>query len=97
MSGAAPKAEVQGDNTALDLNHLRRDARTAVELAIVALAPSDIVDGLAVAAGLLEAVAELPTDSPPVTVLVPKIIHRSRAALDSWSKWQGEHLQKLKA
>ena len=38
--------------------HLCREAKTALELAIAALAPSDLVDRLAMAAGLLDAIAE---------------------------------------
>src|SRR5207302_86059 len=39
----------------MDLNHLRRESRTALELAIVELAPTDLIDRLAVVTGLLEA------------------------------------------
>lgn len=51
--------------TRMDLSHLRRESRTALELAIVELAPSDLIDRLAVVAGLLEALVELPADSAP--------------------------------
>ena len=40
--------------TRLDVNHLRRAARTALELAVVALAPWELIERLAMAAGLLE-------------------------------------------
>lgn len=86
-----------GSKTALDLNHLRRDARTAVELAIVALAPEDIVDGLAVIAGLLEAISELPAESPPVSILVPKLTDRAKTALARWNRWHSEHVAQIKA
>jgi len=37
-----------GESTSrLDLSHLRRQARTALELAIVELAPNDLIDRLA--------------------------------------------------
>lgn len=78
----------------LDLSHLRRDARTALELAVVALAPGELIDRLAVSAGLLEALVELPTDSAPVTALVPKVVLRTRRALEDWQKWHDEHLEK---
>jgi hypothetical protein len=32
--------------TPMDLGHLRREARSALELAVVALAPTGLVDGL---------------------------------------------------
>jgi hypothetical protein len=82
------------EQTPLDLSHLRREARTALELAVVALAPPELVDRLAISAGLLEALAELPTDSAPVTALVPKLAARTRGALDEWQRWQHEHLEK---
>jgi hypothetical protein len=78
----------------MDLNHLRREARTALELAIVALAPSELVDRLAVVAGLLEAIVELPRDSAPVVAMVPTAVTRTQTALADWHKWQQEHLEK---
>jgi hypothetical protein len=76
---------------ALDLRHLRREARTALELAVVALAPSQIVDRLATAAGLLEALAKLPQHSPPVVATVPRAITRARSGLDEWGAWLEQH------
>jgi hypothetical protein len=78
----------------LDLSHLRRDVRTALELAVVALAPGEFVDRLAASAGLLEALVELPTDSAPVIALVPNVVLRTRRALEDWQKWHDEHLRK---
>ena len=54
--------------TRLDLSHLRREARTALELAIVELAPNDLIDRLGLVTGLLEALAELPANSAPGVV-----------------------------
>ena len=61
---------------------------------MVALAPSELVDRLAAAAGLLEALVELPTDSAPVVALVPGVQSRAKIALDDWCKWQKEALEK---
>jgi hypothetical protein len=94
MSKNRQSTEVERVETPLDLSHLRRESRTALELAVVALAPADLVDRLAISAGLLEALAELPTDSAPVMALVPKLATRTRSALDEWQKWQQEHLEK---
>jgi hypothetical protein len=80
--------------TSLDLNHLRRDVRTALELGVVALAPGELVDRLAASAGLLEALSELPTDSAPVIALLPNLVARTQGALEDWQKWQREHLEK---
>jgi len=78
----------------MDLRHLRRESRTALELAVVAMAPSELIDRLAAAAGLLEALVELPTDSAPVIAFVPTAMMRVRSALGDWQKWHQEHLGK---
>ncbi len=75
----------------MDLNHLRREVRTALELSVVALAPSDLIDRLAAVAGLLEALIELPQDTAPVIALVPRLIGRARSSLSDWHKWQELH------
>lgn len=73
--------------TRLDLSHLRREARTALEIAIVELAPSDLIDRLALVTGLLESLAELPTDSAPAIALGPPTAARARVALELWRDW----------
>ena len=75
-------------SSTMDLSHLRRDARTALELAVVALVPEALLDRLAASAGLLEAIAELPVESPPLAALVPKVVAKTEAALAEWRKWQ---------
>jgi len=78
----------------LGLSHLRREARTALELAVVALAPSQLIDRLASVAGLLEALIELPANSPPALALVPGVVERARRALEDWHTWRRENLEK---
>jgi hypothetical protein len=73
--------------TRLDLSHLRREARSALELAIVELAPTDMIERLALVTGLLEALAELPTDSAPAIALGPATADRARVALKMWRDW----------
>jgi hypothetical protein len=90
-----PRTDPEDRDTSLDLSHLRRDTRTALELAVVALAPLELIDRLAASVGLLEALAALPTDSAPVIALVPKLVTRTRSALGDWQKWHGEHLEKI--
>lgn len=90
--GRSTRGEQGGSQ--MDLSHLRRESRTALELAVVAMAPSDLVDRLATAAGLLEALVELPTNSAPVVAIVPRVTTRARSALDDWQKWHREHLEK---
>jgi len=84
-------------DVSLELGHVRREIRTALELAVVALAPFDLIERLAAAAGLLEALVELPPRSPPVLALVPKLTERAKAALADWQSWQSERLTKGKA
>ena len=78
-------------NSQMNLTHLRRETRTALELAVVALAPSQLVDRLAAAAGLLEVLTELPPDSPPAVATVPRAATRARTALDEWRTWHEAH------
>ena len=85
---------VPASESGLGLSHLRRETRTALELAVVALAPSELLERLAAAAGLLEALIELPANSPPALALVPGLLERTRASLDAWQAWQRENLEK---
>jgi hypothetical protein len=78
----------------LGLSHLRREARTALELAVIALAPSPLIGRLASVAGLLEALIELPANSPPALALVPGLVERARQSLDDWQTWHRENLEK---
>jgi beta-lactamase class A len=78
----------------MDLNHLWREARTALELALVALAPSQLVDRLASTAGRLEALTELPADSAPVVATLPRALARAKSTLDEWRAWQEQHREK---
>jgi hypothetical protein len=93
MSKRESLREVAHGESQLDLSHLRRESRTALELAVVAMAPSELIDRLATSAGLLEALVELPSDSPPVLALVPKLATRTRSTLEDWQKWHHEHLE----
>ena len=79
---------------AMTLSHLRRETRTALELAVVALAPSTLIERLAAAAGLLEALIELPANSPPALALVPGLVKRAQEALDEWTTWHRENLDR---
>ena len=93
MSKPKDAPETKATDRPLDLTHLRRETRTALELAVVALAPSELVDRLATVAGLLEALVELPTNSAPVVALVPRVVTLANSALDDWNKWQQQHLE----
>ena len=92
--GAGPAKPLKATpETGMDLSHLRREARTALELAVIALAPSQLIDRLATVAGLLEALMELPPNSPPALALVPGLVQRARQSLSDWQIWQRENLE----
>jgi hypothetical protein len=74
----------------LRANHLRREVKTALELAVASLAPTDLVDRLAVAAGLLEALAEFPADAAPVVATSPRAVALAEAALKEWRLWEAK-------
>ena len=76
--------------TPWDLGHLRREARTALELAIVELAPTELIERLALVTGLLEALAELPADSAPAIALGPPTVERARVGLEMWGDWSAK-------
>lgn len=70
-----------------EVRHLLRNLKTSLELAIVALAPSDLLNRLGRVAGLLEAVSQLPTDEGPAQALIPGLIADGLAAIGAWDKW----------
>jgi hypothetical protein len=59
----------------------------------VAFAPSKLIERLAAAAGLLEALIELPANSPPALALVPGLVERAQEALHDWQTWHRENLE----
>jgi hypothetical protein len=87
VSEPKPKISTTGHDR-MDLSHLRREARTALELAVVALAPAPLIDRLASTAGLLQALSKLPADSPPVLATMPRTLSRAKNALEEWRAWQ---------
>jgi hypothetical protein len=75
---------------ALRANHLRREVKTALELAVASMSPSEIVDRLAIAAGLLEALAEFPPDATPVVATGPRAVAIGDEALKAWRAWEAK-------
>lgn len=75
-----------------ELGQLRQQVRTALDLAVVALAPTNLIDRLALAVGLLESLGELPSDSPPVIAMLPRAVGEAKISLDEWNEWHREHL-----
>jgi len=69
------------------IRHLLRTVKTALELAVVARAPTDLLNRLARPAGLLEAVSQLPADDPQTEALIPELLIEARSAVDRWEAW----------
>jgi hypothetical protein len=78
--------------SSLTLGDLRRETKTALDLALIALAPSALLERLATSAGMLEALMELPANSPPALALMPGLLDKAQAALDEWHQWQQDNL-----
>jgi hypothetical protein len=70
-----------------EIRHLLRTVKTALELAVVARAPADLLDRLARPAGLLEAVSQLPVGGTPAEALIPELLNDARSAVDRWEAW----------
>ena len=79
---------------ALSANHLRREVKTALELAVASMGPTEIVDRLAVAAGLLEALSEFPPDAAPVVATTPRAVAIANEALQAWHVWETKPARK---
>ncbi|MDB4969960.1 MAG: hypothetical protein JWN44_5649 [Myxococcales bacterium] len=72
----------------MKLRHLQREVATALELALVALAPNAIIDSLANAAGLLVALSELPLDNEALSLWAKDATERAERTLATWEAWQ---------
>ena len=81
----------------MEVRHLGREVRTALEIAIVTLAPSELMERLALVAGLLDALGEIPADSPPAVAITPRTVERARRALGDWRKWELANVKRVSA
>ena len=82
---------------ALRVSHLRREVKTALELSVAALAHAEVIDGLATAAGLLEALNEFPKSSAPVLATLPRARDLAERSLQAWREWQTPPARKRSA
>lgn len=83
-----PDRHDRATEEALRVSHLRREVKTALELAVAALAHAEVIDGLATAAGLLEALTEFPKSSAPVLATLPRATALAERSLQAWRDWQ---------
>jgi hypothetical protein len=74
-------------NRQTEIRHLLRTLNTALELAILARAPSDLLNRLGRVAGLLDAVSQLPGEEGPARAMTPALIADGIAAVAAWEKW----------
>jgi hypothetical protein len=71
----------------MEIRHLLRTVKTALELAIIGRAPIDLLNRLARPAGLLEAVSQLPVDGGAVDALLPELLAETQSAVARWEAW----------
>lgn len=71
-----------------EVRHLLRTVKTALELAIVARAPAELLNRLGRVAGLLEAVSQLPVAEGPAQAMTAGLIADGVSAVAAWDKWQ---------
>ena len=71
----------------MEVTHLAREIKTALELAIASHAPSWLIDQLAVVAGLLDAFTSLALDES-ATPLFLATCERGKTALGEWRDWR---------
>jgi hypothetical protein len=76
--------------TKLEVTHLTREIKTALELAIAAFAPNEVIDNLAIVAGLLDALDSLALDQNDTPLFV-STLDRGNFALIGWNKWRSIH------
>lgn len=81
----------------MELRHLAREVKTALELAIAAFAPSDLVDRLAIVTGLLDAITDMALDETATLPLVTRTVERATQALAAWHQWRDVHPPKATA
>lgn len=79
--------ESESIDKSTEIRHLLRAVKTALELAVVARAPTDLLNRLARPAGLLEAVSQLPVEGTPTEALIPELLIEARLAIDRWEAW----------
>lgn len=74
--------------TAMRLRHLAREVATALELALVRMAPNPLIEQLASVTGLLTALQELPLDTESLRIWADQALARAERAREEWNSWE---------
>jgi len=82
------EAVAQPLDTPTELRHLLRTVKTSLEVAIVARAPSDLVNRLARVSGLLDAVSQLAADEGPAREMTASLLADAVSAVELWRVWE---------
>jgi hypothetical protein len=72
----------------MNLRHLARETSTALELALVRMAPNPLIEKLASVAGLLTALRELPLDTDALRIWATETCERAERVLTEWNAWE---------
>jgi hypothetical protein len=75
----------------MQLRHLGRETSTALELALVRMAPNPLIESLSSVAGLLTALEALPLDTESLRVWAEQANERAERALAEWRRWEEQH------
>lgn len=81
------KTEEQID-TPTEIRHLLRTTKTFLELAIMSRAPVALVNRLARASGLLDAITQLPAEASPAREMTAELLVEATAATELWRAWE---------
>ena len=76
------------DSTPMRVRHLAREVSTALELAMVGMAPNAMIERLGSAAGLLMALTELPLDTEALRIWAKETVTRAELCLEDWRRWE---------
>jgi hypothetical protein len=75
----------------MQLRHLAREVSSAMELALVRMAPNPLIEELAAVAGLLGALQELPLDTESLRVWASQAVARATLSMERWRAWEERH------
>jgi hypothetical protein len=90
-AGAPETRSEDAMQSTMQLRHLARETSSALELALVRMAPNALIEELAAVAGLLGALQELPLDTESLRVWATQVAGRATQSLERWNAWEERH------